>query len=150
MIKRYFVCIAALAIVAGCGQQDDGPAVEAGPEESAEDFIARINDEYREWWREYNAADWLAATYINEDSAIVAAKANERYAAWHSSRVQQALKYDEADVSAETRRALETLKMSALMVARAGEDAQARIEAFHAERRTAGVYEENARLGAFG
>lgn len=43
---------------------------------------------------------------------------------------------------------LETL--IALLVARAGEDAQARIEAFHAERRAAGVYEENARLGALG
>jgi DNA-binding MurR/RpiR family transcriptional regulator len=43
---------------------------------------------------------------------------------------------------------LETL--IALLVARAGEDAQVRIEAFHAERRAAGVYEENARLGALG
>ena len=43
---------------------------------------------------------------------------------------------------------LETL--TALLVARAGEEAQARIEAFHAERRAARVYEENPRLGALG
>ena len=38
----------------------------------------------------------------------------------------------------------------ALLVARAGEDAQARIEAFHNERLAAGVYEEDPRLGALG
>ncbi len=43
---------------------------------------------------------------------------------------------------------LETL--IALLVARAGEEAQARIEAFHAERLAAGNYEEEPRLGAIG
>ena len=43
---------------------------------------------------------------------------------------------------------LETL--IALLVARAGEEAQARIEAFHAERLAAGAYEEEPRLGALG
>ena len=38
----------------------------------------------------------------------------------------------------------------ALLVARADEDAQARIEAFHAERLAAGFYEEDPRLGALG
>ena len=38
----------------------------------------------------------------------------------------------------------------ALLVARAGEDAQARIEAFHAERLASGIYEEDPRLGALG
>lgn len=43
---------------------------------------------------------------------------------------------------------LETL--AALLVARAGKDAQARIEAFHRERHASGVYEEDPRLGAVG
>ena len=38
----------------------------------------------------------------------------------------------------------------ALLVARAGEEAQARIEAFHAERLAAGLYEEDPRLGSLG
>ena len=38
----------------------------------------------------------------------------------------------------------------ALLVSRAGEDVQGRIESFHAERRAAGVYEEDARLDARG
>lgn len=43
---------------------------------------------------------------------------------------------------------LETL--IALLVARAGEEAQARIQSFHEERLNAGIYEEDARLGALG
>lgn len=38
----------------------------------------------------------------------------------------------------------------ALLVARADEDAQVRIEAFHAERLATGIYEEDLRLGALG
>ena len=40
--------------------------------------------------------------------------------------------------------------LMALLVARADQGAQARIEAFHAERLAAGIYEEDARLGALG
>lgn len=43
---------------------------------------------------------------------------------------------------------LETL--IALLVSRAGKEAQGRIEAFHRERMDAGIYEEDARLGALG
>jgi DNA-binding MurR/RpiR family transcriptional regulator len=43
---------------------------------------------------------------------------------------------------------LETL--IALLVSRAGEDAQARIDAFHQERLAIGIYEEDSRLGALG
>jgi DNA-binding MurR/RpiR family transcriptional regulator len=43
---------------------------------------------------------------------------------------------------------LETLV--ALLVARCGEEAQTRIEAFHRERLEAGIYEEGTRLGALG
>ena len=40
--------------------------------------------------------------------------------------------------------------ITALLVARSGEEVQARIEAFHAERLAAGIYEEDPRLGALG
>jgi len=43
----------------------------------------------------------------------VDALANERFAAWHSGKVKEALKYDGQEMSAETRRALDTLKLGA-------------------------------------
>ena len=105
-------------VLAACSQQAaDEPTAAAVPTETADEFIARVNDEFKEYWRELNAAGWLRATYINEDSGIVDALANQRYAEWHSAKVKEAMQYDDVEVSAETRRALNTLKLGALMVA---------------------------------
>ena len=107
-----------LAIVlAACSQQAPEQAAEAAPTETAEEFVARVNVEFKDYWRELNAAGWLRATYINEDSAVVDALANERYAAWHSAKVKEAKQYDGQAMSAETRRALDALKLGALVVA---------------------------------
>jgi len=89
----------------------------SAPTETAEEFVARINAEYKVWWRELNAANWVNTTYINEDSGIVNALANERFAAWHSAAVEEAKRYDAQELDVTTRRALSTLKMSAQMVA---------------------------------
>jgi peptidyl-dipeptidase A len=111
--------ILALALLAGaCSPSNDaGDMGASAPTETAEEFIARVNDEYKDWWRELNAAGWLRATYINEDSAVVDAKANERYAAWHSARVKEAMQYDGMELDPSTRRAIDALKKGALMVA---------------------------------
>jgi len=104
--------------LAACSQQaSEETATAAAPTETADEFVARVNDEFKDYWRELNAAGWLRATYINEDSAIVDALANERYAAWHAAKVKEAMQYDGVAMSAETRRALDTLKLGALVVA---------------------------------
>ena len=117
-MKKFLVLIAAAAIMSACSQQGgEGETTAAAPTEAAEEFVARVNAEYRDWWRELNAAGWLRATYINEDSGVVDALANERYAAWHSARVKEAMAYDGQELDAATRRALDALKSGALMVA---------------------------------
>jgi len=119
-MKNYLQLLASLVFATGlaaCSQQAPDEAVSSAPTESAEEFVARVNAEYKDYWRELNAAGWLRATYINEDSGIVDALANERYAAWHTGKVKEALRYDGQEMSAETRRALDTLKLGALMVA---------------------------------
>ncbi|NIA27959.1 MAG: peptidase M2 family protein [Desulfobulbaceae bacterium] len=114
---RLFASLMFATSLAACSQQAPDEPIAAAPTESAEEFIARVNAEYKDYWRELNAAGWLRATYINEDSGIVDALANERFAAWHTGKVQEALKYDGQEMSPETRRALDTLKLGALMVA---------------------------------
>jgi peptidyl-dipeptidase A len=104
-------------VLAACSQQAADETTAVAPTETADEFVARVNDEFKEYWRELNAAGWLRATYINEDSGIVDALANQRYAAWHTAKVKEAMQYDDVEVSAETRRALNTLKLGALMVA---------------------------------
>ena len=114
-MKKFLFVVVASLLVAGCGK--DAVESDAAPELSPEAFIAEVNAEYKNWWREINAANWLRATYINEDSAIVKAKTDERYAAWHSARVKEALKYDDVEMAPETRRAIDLFKMEALVVA---------------------------------
>ncbi len=119
-MNRILLSIAAVVILGACSEHTNvgGPSgPNAGPTETADEFIDRVNAEYKEYWRELNAAGWLRATYINEDSAIVDALANERYAAWHTGKVKEAMQYDGQDLDPATRRALDLLKMSALMVA---------------------------------
>jgi peptidyl-dipeptidase A len=115
-MNRIFLLLAAAALLGACSEHVN-VGEPSGPTETADEFIDRVNAEYKEYWRELNAAGWLRATYINEDSAIVDSLANERYAAWHTAKVKEAMQYDGQDLDVATRRALDLLKMSALMVA---------------------------------
>ncbi|NNF41254.1 MAG: M2 family metallopeptidase, partial [Woeseiaceae bacterium] len=83
----------------------------ASTTETAAEFVARANAELRELSRTGGAAQWVRATYITDDTAIIAAAASEEYAAWHSGIVQQAKQYDDTEVDASTRRAIDLLKL---------------------------------------
>jgi len=101
-----------LAIVlVACSQQASDQAVDAAATETAEEFVARVNEELRELGRELGAAGWVRATYITEDTAILSSLARERYAEWHSNTVDTALQYDDQELSPETRRAIDLLKL---------------------------------------
>ena len=116
-MKKILTLLAAGVLLTACGQDAAGPDTAAMPDETPEAFVERANAEYKDWWRELNAAGWLYSTYINEDSAVVNAKASERYAAWHSNIVKQALKYEGVEMAPELRRQIELFKMGALLVA---------------------------------
>ncbi len=115
-MNRILLSIAAVVILGACSEQAnvDKPAA---PTETADEFIARVNAEYKEQWREKDAAEWVYTTYITIDSAHTFALANERFAAWRSRMVKESLAYADQEVSAETRRALDFLKLGALLVA---------------------------------
>jgi peptidyl-dipeptidase A len=101
-----------LAAVAACTQPADQDVTASAPAESAEEFVARANAEFQGFWIELNAADWVRSTYITQDTAVVSSLANERFAEWHGRMVEQAAQYDGQDMTAETRRALDLLKLS--------------------------------------
>jgi peptidyl-dipeptidase A len=113
---KYYCSIFIVALMlAACGQPQDGSApadaAQDGPAETAEEFVARINEELAELGRELGAAGWVRATYITTDTALLQSRARERYAAWHSDAVKQALQYEGQELTPETRRALELLKL---------------------------------------
>ncbi|MCH7820529.1 MAG: M2 family metallopeptidase [Proteobacteria bacterium] len=116
-MKRYLIVFAAIAVLSACEQQASEAVATAAVTESAEEFLARVNSELGELDRVRGAAGWLEVTYIIEDTAILKAAADERYAEWHSRTVGEAARYDDQELSPETRRALNLLKLDVLLPA---------------------------------
>jgi peptidyl-dipeptidase A len=117
------VC-AALAGLAGCKPKAPAAANSAGTaseaaakraadieNETADQFIARVNKEMHDDYREITAAAWLGDTYINEDSQLVSSKANERALAKLGDYVAQSKKFDGTQMSPETARAMQLLRL---------------------------------------
>jgi peptidyl-dipeptidase A len=112
---------AGIATLAAC--KKDEPAEQAAapaatPQgETADQFIARVNDEFKKMYPELTAAQWLSSTYINDDSQLLAAKGNERYLTQLNSWIEQAKKFEGQKMSPETARAIQLLKLATAMPA---------------------------------
>lgn len=85
--------------------------------ETADQFVARINDEYRKIATELNSAQWLSSTYINGDSEMLAAKTNERWLTQLNAWIEQAKRYEGQSLSPETARAIKLIKLMTAMPA---------------------------------
>lgn len=79
------------------------------PQESAQEFVERIEREGIELAKEVEAAYWVRNTYLTPDTAILAAKAGERSLAFESAMVTQAKQYKGTDMDAVTARKIELM-----------------------------------------
>ena len=93
-----------------------GAAVSPG-DETADQFVARVNMEYRKIATELNSAQWLSNTYINSDSEMLAAKANERWLTQLNVWIEQAKRFDGQQLSPETARSIKLIKLWTAMPA---------------------------------
>ncbi|RZA17551.1 MAG: peptidase M2 family protein [Lysobacteraceae bacterium] len=94
------------------------PAVTAAPAgETADQFVARVNDELRDLSAELNSAQWLSNTYINSDSELLAAKANERWLTRLNGWIAESRRFEGQPMSPETARALKLLNLMTAMPA---------------------------------
>ena len=85
--------------------------------ETADEFIARVNAEYRKSFTELTSAQWLSNTYINGDTELLAAKANERWLTQLNGWIEQSKRFDGQQLSPETARAIKLLKLMTAMPA---------------------------------
>ena len=116
-MKFQYLSVLLLAAIVACS--DRGPAPHAATPatsdnaaaETADEFVARANAEYGELWKETSAADWVMATYITKDTQMLSSTAAERYAAWHSGIVKEAMRYDGMELAPTTQRAIDKLKL---------------------------------------
>ena len=85
--------------------------------ETADQFVARVNAEFRSISTELNAAQWLSSTYINGDSELLAAKANERWLTQLNGWIEQAKRFEGQQLTPETARAIKLIKLMTAMPA---------------------------------
>lgn len=86
-----------------------GAASAIPADEDADAFIARVNHEMQAGYSELSAAQWVSSTYINVDSELLAARANERWLAKLDGWIEQARRFEGKPMRPETARALALL-----------------------------------------
>jgi len=97
-----------LFVVSGC---EIDVSMNDDTSETADEFVARVNHELDELVREVEAAAWVRNTYITVDTALLNSLATQRFAEWQSRSVADSLKYTDQDLSPQTARALQLLKL---------------------------------------
>jgi peptidyl-dipeptidase A len=110
----------ALVAVTGCSRtataEDAGKPAPATAAD-ADAFVARVNAENKADYAEQASAQWIASTYINGDSQLIAAKANERSLAKLGANVEASKAFAGLELKPETARAIHLLKLATSMPA---------------------------------
>ena len=92
-----------------CQTTPQASKTSANKNETASEFIERIQAEMLELNQEVWAAYWVRQTYITPDTAILAAKAGERALEFESKMVSQAKQFIGSDMDEKTARAIELI-----------------------------------------
>jgi peptidyl-dipeptidase A len=79
--------------------------------ETADEFVARLNRQFKDLALEWNAAGWTQATYINVDTQLLNARATERWLTAFGTAVQEARAFEGKPMSPASTRALHLLKL---------------------------------------
>lgn len=91
------------------------PALSAAQEptaEEAEAFVERAESELLEVWQDSARASWVQATYITEDTEILAAKASETSTALTVQLAQEAARFQGLDLPYDLDRKLRLLRLA--------------------------------------
>lgn len=102
--------VAAAVFLTACQPSSTRQGASAN-KKNAEEFIAEVNQGYLDIYRETNAAQWAYVTYINEDTALLASKANERMMAFEKEILGEARHYKNQPMSSATAKAYTNLTL---------------------------------------
>ncbi|HTF95428.1 MAG TPA: M2 family metallopeptidase [Cellvibrio sp.] len=98
-------------LLASCQPSASSKSDNTSEKKSADEFIADVNSRYLDIYRETNAAQWAYVTYINEDTALLASKANERMMAFEKEILAEARLYKDKSMSPATAKAYTNLTL---------------------------------------
>src|SRR5689334_19022718 len=92
-------------------------AADKGTPAEADAFIKDVEAESRAIYPELSAAQWVSVTYINPDTQLLAAKANERYLSMLKRRVDESKRFDGVSLAPATQRQINLMKLATAMPA---------------------------------
>jgi peptidyl-dipeptidase A len=109
------------ALLAGCGESNPSSqtananaTASAGGTATAADadkFVEELNADIKRMLPYLSASQWLQATYITDDSQLIASRANEEFLNWQARRVEESKKFNGVSgMSADTARSIMLLK----------------------------------------
>ena len=85
---------------------------------AAHAFVERMNSGFKAEYLAPSAAEWVAQTYITDDTQMLTARANEGWLKWLAGQVEQARAFGDVEgIDPRDRRALELLKQQTAMPA---------------------------------
>jgi len=94
------------------------PAQAAAPTaEEAKAFVAKASEQTRQLLLEVNRADWIANTYITEDTEALSADYNKKLTEAVVALANEAARFNDTQVDADTRRQLDKLKLALTLAA---------------------------------
>jgi len=145
-ISPPLIALAFIIALAGCSptQEQSATPEQSRPntadaiQETATAFIERINKELAQITIEAETAQWVRATYITKDTAVLAAKAQQRLLAYYSAAIEQSKRYDGQVLTDDIARSIELLKLRTSMPA--PDDAGKRAELTEIVTRMQGQY----------
>ncbi len=98
------LCLAGL--VAACGGDGAG-----NKNETADEFVVRVNEELAKSGHEGAMANWVQLTYITPDTEALASRANERVQEDYARLIKEAKVYEGKDISDDAARTIMLLKL---------------------------------------
>ncbi len=111
---RAALLLSGAVMLAGCGQSEstsEGKSSAPATAADADKFVDDLNADIRKMTPYIASANWLQATYITDDSQMVAAKANEEQLNWQSRRVEESKRFNDVkDLKPDTARSIMLLK----------------------------------------
>jgi peptidyl-dipeptidase A len=102
------VALTLAVATSGCERKSATPAAQ---KETGDAFVERLNREVADRAHELSVAGFAYATFINQDTEYLNAKANERFLEYFSSAVEQAKAHDGEQLGPASARTIKLLKL---------------------------------------
>ncbi len=140
--KTLLILFCSILLLNACNHQvrNTSEKTESIEAKTPEQFVADVNARLEDVVKEGSAAAWIRSTYITPDTAIIAARAQERELAFLSEVLEEAKQYDGMAMNDDTARAIKLLKLGTSMPA--PNDVMKRAELAEIATRMEGQYGE--------